>query len=99
MTIKYRSRTDIVAQILQVVNRHGSVNKTRIMYYAFLSYEQLNEYLAMAVRNGLLEYGTATQTYKITEKGLKYLEIYEQLEELTSGEAKQIYKLRAGHAY
>src|ERR671939_2071953 len=99
MPIKYRSRTDIVAQILQVVNRHGSVNKTRIMYYAFLSYEQLNEYLAMAVRNGLLQYGTETQTYKITEKGLKYLEIYEQLEELTAGEARQIYKVRPGHTY
>ena len=96
MAIKYRSRTDIVAQILQVANRHGNINKTRIMYYAFLSYEQLNEYIAMAVRNGLLDYGKVTQTYKISEKGLRYLQIYEQLEELTNADAKQIYKLRAG---
>ena len=41
--MKYRSRTEIVAMILEAAN--GGATKTRIMYKAFLSYAQLREYL------------------------------------------------------
>jgi len=43
--MKYRSRTEIVSMILEAAN--GSATKTKIMYKAFLSYEQLREYLAL----------------------------------------------------
>jgi predicted transcriptional regulator len=39
--MKYRSRTEIVAMILEAAN--GGATKTKIMYRAFLSYEQLKE--------------------------------------------------------
>ena len=52
------------------------------MYNVFLSYEQLKEYIAILVQNGLLEYLEVTQNYKTSEKGLKVLKMYEQLEEL-----------------
>jgi predicted transcriptional regulator len=80
MPIKYRSRVEIMAQILQAANgRH--ITKTRIMYSVFLSYEQLKEYLAILIQNGLLEYWEGTQTYKTAEKGLKFLRIYELMKE------------------
>jgi predicted transcriptional regulator len=40
--MKYRSRTDIVAMILDAAN--GGATKTKIMYKAYLSYAQLEEY-------------------------------------------------------
>lgn len=52
--MKYRSRTDIVSQILEAAN--GGASKTKIMYKAYLSYAQLKEYLSVLVENGLLEY-------------------------------------------
>lgn len=52
--MKYRSRTDIVSQILEAAN--GGATKTKIMYKAYLSYAQLKEYLSVLLENGLLEY-------------------------------------------
>lgn len=52
------------------------------MYDAFLTYSQLKEYLILLVENGLLEHDEVGRTYKTTEKGLKFLNIYEQMEEL-----------------
>jgi predicted transcriptional regulator len=62
--VKYRSRTDIAALILEAAN--GGAAKTKIMYRAFLSYAQLKEYLAVLLENGLIEYSKAEQTYRIT---------------------------------
>ena len=77
---KYRTRTEILAHILQATSgRTGGIAKTRIMYSVFLSFEQLQEYLSILLQNGLLEYLPAPQTYKTTEKGLKFLKLYEQL--------------------
>ena len=80
----YRSRTEIAAQILQAANDHNKITKTKIIYSAFLSYKQLQEYLPPLIQNGLLEYLEGTKSYKITEKGLKFLKIYEKIEELVA---------------
>ncbi|MFL6322248.1 MAG: winged helix-turn-helix domain-containing protein, partial [Nitrososphaeraceae archaeon] len=64
--MKYRSRTDIVALILEAAN--GGVTKTRIMYKAFLSYAQLKEYLTVLLQNDLLEYEEGRQNFRTTEK-------------------------------
>jgi predicted transcriptional regulator len=73
----YRTRTEIAAQILQAANDHNEITKTKIIYSAFLSYKQLQRYLPPLIQNGLLEYLEATHTYRTTEKGLKFLKIYE----------------------
>ena len=78
--MKYRSRTEIVSNILEAAN--GGVTKTKIMYKAFLSYNQLNEYLSILIENNLIEYLDGTQTYKTTEKGLNLLKIHNEMGEL-----------------
>jgi predicted transcriptional regulator len=85
----YRTRTEIAAQILQAANGHNEITKTKIMYKAFLTHAQLQEYLAILIQNGLLEYLDRTKSYKTTEKGLKFLKIYEKMEqELTMIDTK-----------
>ena len=85
-----RHRTEIIAQILEVVNDGSNssggegVTRTKIMYKAFLSYAQLKEYLAILTHNGLLSFDVSTQTFKTTEKGLRFLESYGQLDQLTN---------------
>ena len=49
-----RSRTEIVSSILDTAN--GGVTKTKIMYKAYLSYNQLQEYIAILIENNLIEY-------------------------------------------
>ena len=78
--MKYRSRTEIVGNILDAAN--GRATKTKIMYKAFLSYNQLKEYLSVLIENNLLEYIEGTQTYKTTEKGLNYLKMHNEMAEL-----------------
>ena len=78
--MKYRSRTEIVSNILEAVN--GGVTKTKIMYKAYLSYNQLREYLSILIENNLLEYLEGTQTYKTTEKGLNLLKMHNEMAEL-----------------
>ena len=78
--MKYRSRTEIVGNILDAAN--GRATKTKIMYKAFLSYNQLKEYLSVLIENNLLEYLDGTQTFKTTEKGLNYLKMHNEIEEL-----------------
>ncbi|HZI71703.1 MAG TPA: winged helix-turn-helix domain-containing protein [Nitrososphaeraceae archaeon] len=85
--MKYRSRTEIVAMILEAAN--GGATKTKIMYKAFLSYAQLKEYLSVLIENNLLEYLEGSQRYKTTEKGLNYLKMNNEIGELLQTSAKQ----------
>ena len=77
-----RSRTEIVGNILDAAN--GGTTKTKIMYSAFLSYNQLNEYLSILIENNLIEYLDGTKTFKTTEKGLNYLNIHNEIRKLVS---------------
>ena len=77
--MKYRSRTEIVCNILDAAN--GRATKTKIMYKAFLSYAQLKEYLSVLTENNLIEYLDGTQTFKTTEKGLNCLKMYREIGE------------------
>ena len=78
--MKYRTRTEIVSNILEAAN--GGVTKTKNMYKAYLSYNQLREYLSILIENNLLEYLDGTQTYKTTEKGLNLLKMHNEMAEL-----------------
>jgi predicted transcriptional regulator len=78
--MKYRSRTEIVGNILEAAN--GGTTKTKIMYRAFLSYGQLKEYLSVLIENNLIEYGDGTRKFKTTEKGLNYLKMHNEIGEL-----------------
>ena len=78
--MKNRSRTEIVSNILEAAN--GGVTKTKIMYKAFLSYNQLREYLSILIENNLIEYLDGAQIYKTTEKGLNLLKMHNEMAEL-----------------
>ncbi len=75
--MKYRSRTEISATILETV-RCGTT-KTKIMYKAYLSYTQMKEYLRFLQDKGLMEYEEGAQIYRITEKGIQFLRAYEEI--------------------
>jgi len=77
----YRNRLEIVRDMLSVVSdtSPSGSRKTHIMYGACLSHKLLSHYLEKALRTGLVicERGTF---YKITEKGMAYLELYADYE-------------------
>ena len=76
-----RSKTEIVAMMLDAAN-DGGETKTKIMYFAFLSYNQVKEYLSVLIENNLIEYLDGANKYKTTEKGLNYLKMHNEIGEL-----------------
>jgi predicted transcriptional regulator len=87
MGMSTRSRTEIVIQILAVANAgsgsggDGST-KSEIMYKAFLSHDQLEEYLMVLTQSDLLCYDGEMRTFKTTGKGLTLLQAYNQIDEI-----------------
>jgi predicted transcriptional regulator len=75
-----RSRTEIVSNILDAAK--GGETSTKIMYKAFLSYNQIKEYLSVLTENNLIEYIEGARTFKTTEKGLNYLKMQRETAEL-----------------
>jgi predicted transcriptional regulator len=94
MTKEYRGRHEIIEKMLRIVSNNGSegVSRTSIMYKSFLSHAQLKEYLSNLLENGLLgefpqqvrKSGNQKIIYKITPKGLRLLQIYDEMSSLVA---------------
>jgi len=76
--MKYRSRTEIVAMILEIASQ--ATSKTRIMYKAYLSYSQLIQYMSFLIENKLIEPKLGSELYTLTEKGRRLLHVYKELD-------------------
>jgi predicted transcriptional regulator len=79
---KRRDRLFIIAEILTIAK--GGSLKTQIMYRANLSFAQLNEYLNFLTKMEFLEIQNEKRKniYQTTNKGIIYLEKYEELADL-----------------
>jgi len=73
---KKRDRATIIADIIKTVkyNPRGK-KKTHIMQSANLSFEQINKYLDLLLRNGYIM--VDGRMYKPTSRGLEFLETVE----------------------
>jgi predicted transcriptional regulator len=85
--MNYRSSTEIISMILDAAN--GGATKTKIMYKAMLSYNQLKEYLYVLVENNLIEYRGGTHAFRTTEKGLNFLKMHNEIGELLHTKVKK----------
>lgn len=78
-----RSSIDITSDVLEVAN--GGASKIEIMYKALLSYNQMKVYVNFLNEKGLLVYDNhhgEAHTFRTTEKGLRFLEIYNRLDDM-----------------
>lgn len=79
---QYRGRDEIIASLLQSVAVNNKIGKTKMMYNSFLSYYQIAEYLEILTNNALLKYDRLRKEYKITTKGLEFLDVYSKMEKM-----------------
>ena len=79
--MKYRSRVDIVATMLQ--SAVGGATKTKLMYSAFLSHSQVEEYLEFLLGKRLVSVAEdeARKRFTPTEKGLRFLKLYDKIKD------------------
>ena len=78
--MRYRSRQDIITMIIN--SARAGATRSKILYTAYLSYAQLVEYLQFLQENDLLVLEEETQLYRPTERGLKFLNISNELNEM-----------------
>src|SRR2546428_667333 len=79
--MKYRSRVEIASNILRVATG-GRATKTRLMYGSSLSFTQINEYLKFLMSNTLIMTDPDSRVYTLTEKGLRFLNLYDEMTKL-----------------
>ncbi len=81
---KHRGSLDIIADILEASK--GKTRKTYLMYRCNLSFKQLETYLNLLLKRGLIspieDKDNDTSLFKITEKGERFLETYKGLQGL-----------------
>lgn len=91
----YRSRLDIIADILSIVKGNGSAKKTQIMYGANLSYTVLSKYLAELLNACLLRFESKERHYVLTEKGKKFLQHYREYSRRNKHVSRQLETVNA----
>jgi predicted transcriptional regulator len=79
--LKHRSRTEIIASILEVTNGKKA-RRTEVKFKTYLSYRHLTEYLLQLIQCDLIEYIEGERTFKTTPKGMQVLQTYNKMEEL-----------------
>jgi predicted transcriptional regulator len=80
--MKYRSRAEIIYAMLRSI-RSGAT-KTRIMYGASLSFAQLKEYSKVLEERELMVYVEELRLYLVTERAVRFMKAYEEINELIS---------------
>ena len=80
--MKNRSRSEIYRSILETANADEGTNRTKLMYKSYLSFNQLKEYLETLQENGLIEYEVGMRRYRITDKGIRVLQLQNKMEEI-----------------
>jgi predicted transcriptional regulator len=80
--MKNRSRYEVISAILRSASKEET--RTKIMYKAMLSNDQCKIYLDSLLQSGLVQEVNIgnKMVYRITHKGNKFLEYYDQLREL-----------------
>jgi predicted transcriptional regulator len=72
-------------------HHRGAVVQTEIMYKGLHSYNQLQVYLKVLTENDLLSFDSATRKFKITQKGHRFVQLYNKMNDLVKeGQEQQI---------
>lgn len=79
--MKYRGRDEILIRILETVMLGASM--TKIMFYVSISSDQAKEYLQF-LQEEMMIVERKRRFYKITEKGIKFLHLHKQMNDLLS---------------
>ncbi len=78
-----RSNIEIISDMLKV--GENGAGKTKIMYNANMSYSQIQKYLGFLMSEGFIdkmEVGNPSVTYKVTDSGLKLLQLINSVKEM-----------------
>lgn len=82
--VKKRSRTDIIGDMLEVIqNKRGEIKQTHLMYKSNLSYGQLTSYLEELVDKHFVQKIERESNFYIliTDRGNEFLEKFREMKQ------------------
>lgn len=82
--MKKRDKLHVFYDILKVIEeRNGKIKPTHILYKSNLSHQMMEEYLNELISKQFIIENTSEQgkTYRLTQKGLEYIEKYKLINE------------------
>lgn len=85
-----RNQLSIIAGFLETAKRRATKNQIRRR--ANLSTERLEHYLMLATAIGLLDRCAYTGEYKTTEKGIRFLWLFDSIQEFFDTKSKKEYR-------
>lgn len=90
--VKRRTRYEIYADLLDIVARRGSCRLTRASYGANLPVDRAKTSLKFLASRGFVKEDSSNDstTYRITKRGLEYLETFKQMQKLFAALNEQI---------
>jgi len=74
-----RPKTEMFVDILRFISKYGQfggIQIPKLMYLCYVEHSRLREFLASLTEKKLLCYYEKTRRYKITQKGVRFLENY-----------------------
>jgi predicted transcriptional regulator len=80
--LKHRTKEEITALILEAITHTNRATQTIIMYKSYLTHVQLKQFLSSLTEKGIIEYHKEDRLYTITDKGIHFLDVYNQLNQL-----------------
>jgi predicted transcriptional regulator len=89
--LEKRDRLGIISLILEAssTDAYDTKKTTVIMYNSLLNHPRLKEYWNALTELGLLVYDNTTLTFKTTEKGVKFLEVFSELDQISRENKKK----------
>jgi predicted transcriptional regulator len=89
--LEKRDRLGIISLILEAssTDAYDTKKTTVIMYNSLLNHPRLKEYWNALTELGLLVYDNTTLTFKTSEKGVKFLEVFSELDQISRENKKK----------
>jgi predicted transcriptional regulator len=80
-----RSKAHVLVDMLKVIRDNGKARPTHILYKANLSHKLMKQYLEMLMANEfiMVDADRGRICYKITKKGLRFIEEFKKIEKFS----------------
>lgn len=82
MQRQQRSKSEKISDILRSIHNCTGARISQIMYETCIPYNHLKEYLAIMIQNNLIVYVKEEKIFKITEYGMRVLNLYDEMYKL-----------------
>jgi predicted transcriptional regulator len=86
MNMRYRSPEEIFASILNAAGSGRQMTLTKLVFNCYITHSKAIECSATLVEKGLLEFDRLDKVFRTTNKGFKFLELYNKMNEVFNSE-------------